>query len=43
MEEHLLIKKRIEEIKNKCRWCIVVAHGGEEFTNLPHPLQEKDT
>jgi len=37
MEEHLLIKKRIEEIKNKCRWCIVVAHGGEEFTNLPHP------
>jgi len=37
MEEHLLIKKRIEEIKNKSRWCIVVAHGGEEFTNLPHP------
>ena len=37
MEEHLLIKKRIEEIKSKCRWCIIVAHGGEEFTNLPHP------
>lgn len=37
MEEHLLIKKRIEEIKSKSRWCIVVAHGGEEFTNLPHP------
>jgi len=37
MEEHLLIKKRIEEIKSKCRWCIIVAHGGEEFTNLPNP------
>lgn len=37
MEEHSLIKEKIEEIKNKCRWCIIVAHGGEEFTNLPHP------
>ena len=37
MEEYTLIKQRIKEIKNKCRWCIVVAHGGEEFTNLPHP------
>lgn len=31
------IKKRIDEIKSKCRWCIVVAHGGEEFTALPSP------
>jgi len=37
MEEYSLIKERIEEIKSKCRWCIVVAHGGEEFTNIPHP------
>ena len=37
MEEYSLIKKRIEEIKSRCRWCIVVAHGGEEFTNLPNP------
>ncbi len=29
------IKKAIEEIKKSCRWCIVVAHGGEEFTSLP--------
>ena len=31
------IAKRIAEIKAKCRWCIVVAHGGEEFTSLPSP------
>lgn len=29
------IKKTIESIKKTCRWCIVVAHGGEEFTSLP--------
>lgn len=32
-----LIQQRINEIKSKCRWCIVVAHGGEEFTALPSP------
>ena len=32
-----LIKEVIQEIKSKCRWCIVVAHGGEEFTALPSP------
>lgn len=32
-----LIRRRIEEIKKTCRWCIVVAHGGEEFTALPSP------
>ena len=31
------IKRRIDEIKAKCRWCIVVSHGGEEFTSLPIP------
>ncbi len=31
------IAKRIAEIKSKCRWCIVVSHGGEEFTSLPSP------
>ncbi len=29
------IEKQIKEIKKTCRWCIVVAHGGEEFTALP--------
>lgn len=31
------IKQTIDEIKKTCRWCIVVAHGGEEFTALPSP------
>ena len=31
------IEKRIKEIKSRCRWCIVVSHGGEEFTSLPSP------
>lgn len=32
-----LIQQRIDEIKKTCKWCIVVAHGGEEFTALPSP------
>jgi poly-gamma-glutamate synthesis protein (capsule biosynthesis protein) len=31
------IARRISEIKSKCRWCVVVAHGGEEFAPLPNP------
>ena len=31
------IKKRIDEVKAKCRWCVVVSHGGEEFTSMPSP------
>lgn len=31
------IRKQIEDIKSRCRWCIVVAHAGEEFTALPSP------
>ena len=31
------IAKRIAEIKAKCRWCVIVAHGGEEFTSMPSP------
>ncbi len=31
------IYKRISEIKSKCRWCVIVCHGGEEFTSLPMP------
>lgn len=30
-----LIEENIKEIKKKCRWCILVVHGGEEFTSLP--------
>lgn len=36
-DEMELIEKRIREIKKKCRWCIVVAHAGEEFAPLPNP------
>ncbi|MCR5279437.1 MAG: CapA family protein [Lachnospiraceae bacterium] len=32
-----LIQERINEVKSKCRWCIIVSHGGEEFTALPSP------
>lgn len=32
-----LISKRIGEINSKCRWCVIVCHGGEEFTCLPSP------
>jgi len=31
------IRDTIAEIKKTCRWCIVVAHAGEEFTPLPSP------
>ena len=29
------IQKNIDEIKKTCRWCVIVCHGGEEFTSLP--------
>ncbi len=31
------IQNTINAIKEKCRWCVVVAHAGEEFTPLPSP------
>jgi poly-gamma-glutamate synthesis protein (capsule biosynthesis protein) len=36
-DDFALIEKRITQIKEKCRWCVVVVHGGEEFTALPLP------
>lgn len=32
-----IIREEIAAIKQRCRWCVVVAHGGEEFTSLPTP------
>ena len=29
------IRDTVKEIKSRCRWCILVAHAGEEFTALP--------
>ncbi len=31
------IEERIKEVKKRCRWCVIVAHGGEEFTDMPSP------
>lgn len=31
------IQNTINQIKKTCRWCVVVAHAGEEFTPLPSP------
>ena len=31
------IAARITEIKQRCRWCVIVAHGGEEFAPMPLP------
>lgn len=31
------IAERIAQVKSRCRWCVVVAHGGEEFASLPNP------
>lgn len=30
-----MIRESIQEIKSRCRWCVMVVHGGEEFTALP--------
>ena len=35
------IEAQIKDIKSKCRWCIIVAHAGEEFTALPSPYTRK--
>lgn len=32
-----LIEGAIKKVKKNCRWCVVVAHDGEEFTALPSP------
>lgn len=34
-EEWDVIAQRIAEIKSKCRWCVIVSHGGEEFNPMP--------
>ncbi len=36
-DEFKLIKKRIKEIKGYCDYCVVVVHGGEEFSQIPLP------
>jgi len=36
-----IIEECIKEIKAECRWCIIVAHAGEEFSALPSPYTRK--
>lgn len=31
------IQEAIDTVKKTCRWCVVISHGGEEFTALPSP------
>ena len=40
-DEPKRIQKVIAEIKAKHRWCVVIAHGGDEFSNLPLPYMRK--
>jgi len=35
------IKKQIEEVKKKNRWCVVIAHAGVEFAQMPLPYIRK--
>lgn len=36
-DELELIQEKIKKVKEICRWCVIVCHGGEEFTTLPAP------
>ena len=31
------IRDVVALVKKTCRWCVIVCHGGEEFTSLPTP------
>jgi len=35
------IKKTIQEIKKNNRWCVMIAHAGEEFSSIPLPCVRK--
>ena len=36
-DDEEIIKNRIKEIKSRCRWCIVISHVGQEFSQMPMP------
>ncbi|MBO7276244.1 MAG: CapA family protein [Clostridia bacterium] len=36
-DDNETIQKTINEIKSKCRWCVIVPHAGVEFAQLPMP------
>lgn len=31
------IKGVVTKIKKECRWCVMIVHGGEEFSDMPMP------
>lgn len=31
------IREAVAKIKKECRWCVMIVHGGEEFSDLPMP------
>lgn len=35
------IKRQIQKIKSKNRWCVVVSHVGQEFSQMPMPYLRK--
>ena len=37
-EDEETIARKIREIKSRNRWCVLIAHSGEEFSNLPLPF-----
>ena len=41
LEDTETILKTIREIKAKNKWCIVIAHAGEEFSSIPLPSVRK--
>lgn len=40
-EDSKRIKSAIKDIKEKNRWCVIIAHGGEEFSSMPLPSIRK--
>lgn len=40
-DERARIKAAVKEIKKNNRWCVLVVHGGEEFSSMPLPFVRK--
>ncbi len=36
-----VLDKRIREVKNRCQYCVIISHDGEEFTTLPQKYIRK--
>ena len=38
LDDEETIRRNIQKIKANNRWCVLIIHGGEEFSNLPLPF-----